>query len=178
MVQALVMVCQVCSGWSVGHWSLRPELQGVHRVLLLKNCGVLRPHELQPRHVPVWGRVNFCGQRDKWVLLCSPECHDRCIQDMSGPRYTCDADATCGMCQVCERWLADLQPFLPALCGLGRVFPLDLAEMDCTACLECFFLPSDFPAWGYVDFWGNFDARMLLCSWRCHHNFLQDPEEF
>ena len=81
VVQALVMVCQVCARWWVGHWSFCPELKGKRRVSLPNTRGVLRSHRLQPSHFPVWGRVNFWGQCDEWVLLCSEECHNKYIQD-------------------------------------------------------------------------------------------------
>ena len=78
---ALVMPCQVCKGWAVGHWSIFPQLYGVNRVVMLHRSGVLRSHEIRPSRFPVWGRVNFWGQCDGWVLLCSEECHNRYIQD-------------------------------------------------------------------------------------------------
>ena len=81
VARALVMPCQVCKEWAVGHWSLFPQLYGVDRVLMLHRSGVLRSHELRPSRFPVWGRVNFWGQCDEWVLLCSEECHNRYIQD-------------------------------------------------------------------------------------------------
>ena len=177
VVQALVMVCQVCARWWVGHWSFCPELKGKRRVSLPNTRGVLRSHRLQPSHFPVWGRVNFWGQCDQWVMLCSPECHDRYIDMMSHPRYTHDADGTCRVCQVCKRWLVDLQPRLPILYGLNRVFIPDPGSTSGLYEWSRMLRPSDFPACGYVDFWGNFDAEMLLCSWRCYNNFLQDPEE-
>jgi len=177
VVQALVMVCQVCAGWSVGHWSFCPELKGKRRVSLPNTRGVLRSHRLQPSHFPVWGRVNFWGQCDQWVMLCSPECHDRYIDMMSHPRYTHDRNGTCRVCQVCKRWLVDLQPRLPILYVLNRVFIPDPGSTSGLYEWSRMLRPSDFPACGYVDFWGNFDAEMLLCSWRCYSNFLQDPEE-
>ena len=177
MVQALVMVCQVCAGWALSHWSFRPVLKGKRRVSLPNTRGVLRSYRLQPSHFPVWGRVNFWGHCDQWVLLCSPECHDRYIQMMSHPRYVHDAEGTCRVCQVCKRWLVDLQPRLPILDGLNRVFITDPGSTSGLYNWYCPLRPSDFPACGYADFWGSFDAEMLLCSWRCYNNFLQDPEE-
>ena len=81
VARALVMPCQVCKGWAVGHWSIFPQLYRVNRVLMLHRSGVLRSHEIRPSRFPVWGRVNFWGQCDEWVLLCREECHNRYIQD-------------------------------------------------------------------------------------------------
>ena len=177
MVQALVMVCQVCGGWSVGHWSLCPELHGVRRVLLPDRRGMLRSHQLHSCHFPVWGCVDFWGQCDQWILLCSPACHDKYIQMMLHPRNTHDADGTCRKCQVCKRSLDDLQLRLPILCGLNLVFVPDPFKRSGLYDWSRMLQPFDFPARCYVDFWGNFEAEMLLCSWRCYINFVQDPEE-
>ena len=73
-----------------------------------------------------------------------------------------------GKCQRCKR-LTIPRYDLPELSGAGQVFPPLLFSRQ----LES----GDFPVCGYVDFWNEFDVRVLLCSMGCYNSFIQDPEE-
>ena len=74
-----------------------------------------------------------------------------------------------GKCQRCKRLTMGPRYDLPMLCGVGQVFP----PLQCSRQLES----GDFPVCGYVDFWNEFDVRVLLCSMGCYNSFIQDPEE-
>ena len=72
-------------------------------------------------------------------------------------------------CQRCkELWMGPRYD-LPMLCGVGQVLP----PLQCSRQLES----GDFPVCGHVDFWNEFDVRVLLCSMGCYNSFIQDPEE-
>ena len=93
-------------------------------------------------------------------------------KEMMRHRDFYDANGMCRMCQVCERWVDDLEPFVPELSGLGRVWIRERRLLE-----HRFVQVSHYPVWGYVDFWKLFGLKMLLCSDGCYNNFRQDPAE-
>jgi len=95
-------------------------------------------------------------------------------KEMMRHRDLYDANGTCRMCQVCERWVDDLErePFMPRLSGEGSVSIRERGLFE-----HRVLRVSHYPVWGYVDFWGYFDLKMLLCSDGCYNHLFQDPAE-
>ena len=93
-------------------------------------------------------------------------------KEMTRHRDFYDLNGMCRMCQVCERWVEDLEPFVPRLSGIDSVWIRERGLLEHRS-----LQVSHFPVWGYVDFWEQFDLKMLLCSDGCYNHFLQDPAE-
>ena len=86
-------------------------------------------------------------------------------KEMTRHRDFYDLDGMCRMCQVCERWMEDLEPFVPRLSGIDSVWIRERGLLEHRS-----LQVSHFPVWGYV-------LKMLLCSDGCYNHFLQDPAE-
>ena len=101
-------------------------------------------------------------------------------KEMTRHRDFYDLDGMCRMCQVCERWMEDLEHFVPRLNGRDGVWIRERGLLGHRS-----LRVSHFPVWGYVDFWERFQLKMLLCSdgcynhflQGCYNHFLQDPAE-
>ena len=93
-------------------------------------------------------------------------------KEMTRHRDFYDSNGMCRMCQVCERWMEDLEPFVPRLSGRDSVWIRERRLLEHRS-----LRVSHFPVWGYVDFWERFKLKLLLCSDGCYNHFLQDPAE-